>query len=170
MTRCMTRINEVGIMFRKQFGTMLLMPSVLVLAGCGSGPSINGNWTAVLTPSFAEIAGFQVMLTQGRGSTLNVIILGFTQVASCIAQTYPETSQETNFFASGTINETSGAFQMTLQSPPAVGDITLTLNGTLKNNVITGTWIQIGTGMDCGGILSPLGPPTGEGNFTMKKT
>jgi hypothetical protein len=134
----------------------------LVLGACGSGGSsgagnINGNWSATLTstnsaPAFALTTTF----TQMAGTTVTVTNLTFTTQTPCFV------SGETGsgaFVLSGNFNgNVTGAFQLTITSGNPSGD-TLTMQGTAKNNVITGTWTLTGIHSGC----------SGNGNFTFNK-
>jgi hypothetical protein len=140
---------------------MLLMLA-LILSACGGASSsnsgnINGNWTAALsdnngTPVFA----FTTSFTQSSGTGMSVTNFSFTTSSPCFVSGGTETG---SFVLSGNFNgSVSGAFQMTIQSGTPSGN-TLTLQGTVKNNSITGTWMLSGVTSGC----------TGSGNFTMMK-
>ena len=83
----------------------------------------------------------------------------FTQYPHCIAPI--DTELETTIPGTGTLNVTSGAFQMVFSSPPAVGTVYVSLQGTLTNNIVTGTWTATGNGFRTGCSVA------GSGNFTM---
>jgi len=147
----------------KKAGTILVLGTVLLLAACGNSGSsgnINGNWTAALTnagasgsPAFA----FNVTLLQTAGSSLSITNLHFTTTSLCFG---PGAIATGGFTLSGTLNGvTSGGFQMTIQSASGVGGNDLTLQGTVQNNTITGTWTLTGGTSGC----------TGSGSFTMNK-
>lgn len=169
---------------RKQLGVMLLMASALGLAGCGgspnSPPQLVGDWTANLLAcsGCSPTWSFNLTLLQGSGGTLHLTnfdnhlfssccTLRFTQYPHCIAPI--DTELETTILGAGTLNVTSiasrnvpsGAFQMVFSSPPAVGTVHVTLQGTLTNNVVTGTWTATGNGFRTGCSVA------GSGNFTM---
>lgn len=138
------------------FGALTL---ALILAGCGSNGgdgNINGNWTATLTdgsgtPQFA----FNTSLAQGSGSDLNFVNFTFTTSGSCFAN--QQTTETGTFGFSGNFNgKVTGTFGMTIQTTGAEKD-TLTLQGTVNNGKITGTWSLTGTLAAC----------TGNGNFVM---
>jgi hypothetical protein len=162
MKQCRTFVDELGGIFRTQFGRIIVSAFVLALAECGSSNSINGNWTATLMLSNSPFMKFSVTLAQGRGSTLSVANIAFTQVPACVGIVGGDV--EHTFNGIGTLNVTSGAFYMDMGSPPAVGTIVAILQGTLKNNVITRTWTATGNGgLGFGCSVA------GFGNFTMKK-
>lgn len=146
----------------KSAGISLLIFLGLVSIACGGGSTssgnINGTWNATLTdpnnssgPAFA----FRTAFTQTSSSTLNVTTFSFnTENDSCFGTSGSETG---SFGLAGNFNgDVSGAFAMTIQSASPSGN-TLTLNGTVSNNQITGTWTLTGPGC------------TGNGTFTMNK-
>src|SRR6516164_3240484 len=124
----------------------------LVLAACGSGGSsgagnINGNWSATLTSTNnAPVFALTTTFTQMVGTTVTVTNLTFTTQTPCFV------SGETGsgaFVLSGNFNgNVTGAFQLTITSGNPSGD-TLTMQGTAKNNVITGTWTLTGIHSGC---------------------
>jgi len=143
----------------RQSGIIGVVVLALVLAGCGNGAgggNINGSWTATLmntegTPAFA----FQTSFTQGSGSNLNVVNFSFTTSGNCFAS--QQTTETGSFSLTGNFNgNVSGAFAMTIETTGSEKDI-LTLQGTVNNGKITGTWTLTGTLASC----------TGNGNFTM---
>src|SRR5437763_2611374 len=115
MKQCRTFVNELGVIFRTQFGRIFFTAFVLALAECGSSNSINGNWTATLMLSNSPFMKFSVTLAQGRGSTLSVTNIAFTQVPACIGIVGGDV--EHTFNGIGTLNGTSGAFYMDMGSP-----------------------------------------------------
>jgi len=148
----------------KTFGISLLMLLGLMLAACGGGSSdnnsgnINGTWTATLTdpnnpnsPAFA----FGTSFTQMSGSNVSVTNFTFTtENDSCFGTASTETG---SFGLSGNFNgNVTGTFAMTVQSASPSGN-TLSLNGSVTNNQITGTWVLTSPGC------------TGSGTFSMNK-
>jgi hypothetical protein len=183
---CTTLNKEHGLLFRKQLGVTLLIGSALTLAGCGgssnsnSPPQLIGDWTANLMACSGCLPtwSFNLTLIQGSGSTLaltnfdnhsfsSCCTLMFTQYPHCIAPI--DTELETTILGTGTLNVTSGAsqnvtsgtFKMVFSSPPAVGTVYVSLQGTLTNNIVTGTWTATGNGFRSGCSVA------GSGNFTM---
>jgi hypothetical protein len=173
-------------MFRKQLGMTLLIAPALSLAGCAgssnsnSPPQLIGDWTANLLAcsGCSPTWSFNLTLVQGSGSTLDLAnfdnhvlssccTLMFTQYPHCIAPI--DTELETTILGTGTLNVTSGAsqnvtsgaFQMVFSSPPAVGTVYVSLQGTLTNNIVTGTWTATGNAFRTGCSVA------GSGNFTM---
>jgi hypothetical protein len=132
-----------------------------LLVGCGGGSSsksnINGNWSATLTNSDATPAfDFSTSFTQNSGSTLTVTHFNFTTTTPCFASDETETG---GFAMNGDFNgNVAGAFQMNVTSGTPSGNI-LALQGTVKNNTISGTWVLSGASSGC----------TGSGNFTMTR-
>ncbi len=149
----------------RNLGIILSTLAALVLAGCGGAASqssvINGNWTAALTSSASgtPVFSFTTTLTDMGNGGVSVTNLTFTTATPCFSSS---TSATGGFTLSGTTNGvTSGGFQMTVQSGPAgtPGNNILTLQGTLSNNTVTGTWTLTGIAGGC----------TGSGTFTMNK-
>ena len=145
----------------KQFGIVFFLASALILAACGGGSSssntLTGNWTATLTntdqtPAFV----FTTSLTQSNGSTVTGTNLTFTTSTGCFTSAASETG---SFILSGNFNgNMTGTFQLTITSATPSGN-TLTLQGNVNNNAITGTW-----------NLTSLTPGcTGTGNFTFTR-
>ncbi|MGH9499073.1 MAG: hypothetical protein ACRD3L_08000 [Terriglobales bacterium] len=137
----------------------ITLSMALAWSGCGnnsgSGSTINGNWTAILTGS--QDLNLSVTLTQSSGSAVTVSNLSFTTSQSCFDTGASATGA---FSVTGTTNGvTTGSFVMTIVSGASNsnGMNQLMLQGTLTNNSITGTWNLSGTGAGC----------TGSGTFTM---
>jgi hypothetical protein len=144
-------MKHIGIL-----GTLLF---VLILTGCGgsnSGGNINGNWTAALTDTNGTPAlAFTTSFMEGSGSNLNVVNFSFTTSGSCFGS--QQTTETGSFGLGGNFNgNVEGTFAMTIQTTGVEKDI-LTLQGTVGNGKITGTWSLTGTLASC----------TGNGNFTM---
>ena len=142
----------------KQIGIVATLVLALVMGGCGTnhdGGNINGSWTATLmnatgTPTFA----FATSFTQSSGSDLNVVNFTFTTPGNCFES--QQTTETGSFSLSGDFNgHVSGNFAMTIKTTGASDDV-LTLQGTVQNGKITGTWTLTGS-TSC----------TGNGNFTM---
>ena len=135
----------------------------IILAGCGTSSgnnnpsSINGNWTATLTnPEGTQDFSFTTTLTSTSSTGVTVTNLNFTTQSSCFSGGTTATGA---FTLTGTTNGVSnGGFQMTIQSVPPGN--TLTLNGTLTNNTISGTWTLAGVMSGC----------NGSGSFTMNRS
>jgi hypothetical protein len=148
----------------KRFGIAAVLALGLVLVACGGGSgssssssNVTGNWSAALTnadgtPAFA----FTTSLTQGSG-TVAVTGTNLTFMTSTACFTSGG-SQTGSFVLSGNMNgNITGAFDLTIMSGTPSGN-TLTLQGTVLSNTITGTWNLTGTG-GC----------TGSGTFTITK-
>jgi hypothetical protein len=146
----------------KRFGILLFLVIGLILTACGGGSSnssdtLTGNWTATLintdqTPAFV----FTTSLTQSNGSTVTGTNLAFTVATGCFTSA---ASQTGSFVLSGNFNgNISGSFQLTITSATP-SDNTLTLQGTVNNNAITGGWTLAGLTPGC----------TGEGDFTFTR-
>jgi len=147
----------------KTLGTIFVLGIALVLAGCGSNSNndvINGNWTAALLNSSSggsAIFNFTATFTQSSGSDVTITNLNFTTSSPCFASGSTATG---GFTLSGNLNGvTSGGFQMNIQSTGSSTNL-LTLQGTVSNNTISGTWSLSGTTSGC----------SGSGQFTMNKS
>lgn len=147
----------------KQLWMFAVLGFASLLAGCGtsSNSTINGNWTAALmssSSSSSPVFNFTVTLAEASGGGLSITNLNFTTANACFATDSTATG---GFSLSGNMNGvTSGGFQMNIQSQPGGGNNQLTLQGTVNNNTITGTWSLTGTTSGC----------TGSGSFTMNKS
>jgi hypothetical protein len=147
----------------KTLGTIFVLGIALVLAGCGSNSNndvINGNWTAALMNSSSggsPIFNFTATFTQSSGSGVTITNLNFTTASPCFVS---GTTATGGFTLSGNLNGvTSGGFQMNIQSMGSSTNL-LTLQGTVSNNTISGTWSLSGTTSGC----------SGSGQFTMNKS
>jgi hypothetical protein len=134
----------------------------LTLVGCGGGNSSNsnnvsGNWTAALSDSNgASVFAFTTSLMQNSGTVVSVTNLNFTTATPCFASGGSETG---SFILSGNFNgNVTGAFQLGIHSGTPSGN-TLVLQGTVKDNTISGTWTLTGVTAGCGG----------SGTFIMNK-
>ena len=146
----------------KRVTPAILLGLALVLVGCGNSNSantgdINGNWTATLTntdstPAFA----FTTTFTQMTGTSVSVTNFSFTTSSPCFVSGETETA---SFILSGNLSgSVTGAFQFAVTSGNPGGN-TLTLQGTVKNNTIIGTWTLVGLSSGC----------SGSGNFVVTK-
>jgi hypothetical protein len=137
----------------------LILFSTMLLAACGGGNSgnVNGTWTASLTnPDGSPAFNFTTSLTQNNGTNVSGTNINFTTSSPCFSTVSSETG---GFTLSGNTNGvTTGSFELTIQSGTPSGNV-MTLNGTLNNNTITGTWTLTGVTSGC----------TGNGNFTMNR-
>ena len=147
----------------KMLGTILLVGIALTLAGCGTNSTngnINGNWTAALMNSSSggsPVFDFTATFTQSSGSGVTITNLNFTTATPCFAA---GSTASGGFTLSGNQNGvTSGGFQMNIQSTGTTGNL-LTLQGTVSNNTISGTWSLSGTTSGC----------SGSGAFTMNRS
>lgn len=145
----------------KRFGILFFLAAGLVLTACGGGSSssdtLTGNWTANLTntdgtPAFA----FTTSFTQSNGNLITGTNLMFTVSTGCFTSA---ASQTGSFVLSGNFNGyLSGSFQLTITSATPSNN-TLTLQGTVNNNAISGGWTLAGLTPGC----------TGEGDFTFTR-
>jgi len=91
------------------------------------------------------------------GSGVTITNLNFSTATPCFAAGSTATG---GFTLSGNQNGvTSGGFQMNIQSTGSSTNL-LTLQGTVSNNTISGTWALSGTTSGC----------SGSGAFTMNKS
>jgi len=139
-----------------------LLGLTIVLGGCGSSNSsnsnnINGNWTATLNSSNnSQAFAFTTTFTQMSGSSVSVTNLNFTTQTPCFVS---DETESASFALSGNFNgSVTGAFQLMIKSGNPSGN-TLNLQGTAKNNTITGTWTLTRINSGC----------SGSGNFTATK-
>jgi hypothetical protein len=147
----------------KSIWLVLTSALIFISVGCGGGNSqtntVTGNWTAALSnPDGSPALAFTTSLKQNSGSsTVNVNNLSFTSSSAC----FPGTSTATGAFAmSGDFNgQTKGSFQMTVQSGTTMSGNLLTLQGSVNNNTVSGTWTLTSVTSGC----------AGSGNFTMNK-
>jgi hypothetical protein len=141
----------------KQLAIATLLALGLTLGACGGGNSnssnaINGNWTATLTNlDGTEAFAFTVTLSQGNGTLVNVSNFSLTTEEPCFGTAGSETGSFT--LTSNVSQNITGSFQMTIQSTNPSGNV-LTLNGTLSNSTIGGTWSLSGPGCTGGGNFS----------------
>jgi hypothetical protein len=140
----------------------ILLGLALVLVGCGNSNSansgnINGNWTATLTNTDSTPAfGFTTTFTQMTGTSVSVTNLSFTTSSPCFVSGETATA---SFILSGNFSgSVTGAFQLAVKSGNPGGD-TLSLQGNVKNNTITGAWTLVGLSSGC----------SGSGNFVVTK-
>jgi hypothetical protein len=146
----------------KRFGIVFFLVICLISAACGGGSSnssdtLTGNWTANLTNTDGTLAfTFTTSFTQSNGSTITGTNLTFTVSSGCFTSAATQTG---SFVLSGNFNgNISGSFQLTITSATP-SDNTLTLQGTVNNNAITGGWTLAGLTPGC----------TGEGDFTFTR-
>lgn len=147
----------------KTLGTIIVLGIMMTLAGCGTNSdngNINGNWTAALLNSSSggsPVFNFTATFTQRSGSGVTITNLNFSTATPCFA---PGTTATGGFTLSGNQNGvTSGGFEMNIQSTGSTNNL-LTLQGTVSNNTISGTWSLSGTTSGC----------SGGGSFTMNKS
>lgn len=146
-----------------KFMWLVLASALIFSTACGNSSSKNnmltGSWTAALSnPDGSPALAFTTSLQQKSGSsTVNINNLAFTTQTACFSGSSTATGA---FVLSGDFNgQTKGSFQMTVQSGTAMSGNLLTLQGSVNNNVISGTWTLTGVTSGC----------AGSGNFTMNK-
>jgi hypothetical protein len=150
--------DQEGVVM-KQFGMAMVLALGVLLAACGGGSSrsaatVAGNWTATLTGT--EDLTFTTSLMQNSGTVVTGTNLTFTTQTPCFTSGGTQTG---SFVLSGNFNgNITGAFQLVIASGVPAGN-TLTLQGTVNNNTITGTWTLTGVTLGC----------SGSGNFTMTR-
>lgn len=145
----------------KILGNILLAGLMLFLVACANSNngSINGNWTAALMQSSDSqpVFDFSLNIAEMSNGGLSITNLNFTTATPCFVSGSTATG---GFTLSGNTNGvTSGGFQMTIQSAGGATNV-MTLQGTVSNNTISGTWTLSGTTSGC----------TGAGTFTMNRS
>jgi hypothetical protein len=140
--------------------TALLLASVIVLAACGNSKneSIYGNWSATLmtgqtaTANLAFTAGFYPA-TSGGVDTNNFRI---TKGNGCFG---PDTKANSSMSASETDLTMGLMSAATDDSGVVVGSSVISLQGSMADGSVSGTWT----------MTSPLAICNGGGNFTMTR-
>jgi hypothetical protein len=131
----------------KQFALATLLALGLTLTGCGkSAGNIDGNWTANLTspPGGTPVFAFQTNFTGSGGGAFTVTSLTFTTSGTCF-NTPPFTEVGTVSLTGDYNGHVTGSFGLIISTAfPGGANNVLTLNGVVKNNTITGTWILTG--------------------------
>ncbi len=149
----------------KHLAVVMLVTLGLTLGACGGGSNssnsgnVVGNWTATLTnPDGTPAFAFTTSFSQNSGSsTVNVTNLAFTTATPCFNS---QTSETGSFTLSGNFNgNVTGGFGMTISSTVPASKNVLTLQGSVNNNAISGTWTLTGVQSGC----------TGSGTFTLTK-
>ncbi len=143
----------------KHFAIAILLVAGLMTVGCGSNSSnanINGTWKATLTDSSNNpVFTFGTSLTEMGDGSVTISNFTFTSASPCFKSAGTESG---NFSLAGNFNgNVTGSFGMTINSTNPVGD-TLTLNGAVSGNTISGQWTLSGTGC------------TGSGTFSMNRS
>lgn len=143
-----------------KFAITTLLALAVTLTGCGSGSgsgNINGTWTAGLreTPSGPDVLSFQTTIASGGGGAFQVTSFTFTTAGPCFTgDSVTETGTVT---LSGDYNgHVAGSFSMTISTmfPVATNNV-LTLQGTVADKTITGTWTLTGTtGCSANGLFT----------------
>jgi hypothetical protein len=147
----------------KTLGMIFVLGITMMLAGCANNADngmIDGNWTVALMDSSSggsPVFNFTATFTQSSGSGVTITNLNFSTATPCFVAGSTATG---GFTLSGNQNGvTSGGFQMNVQSTGSTNNL-LTLQGTVSNNTISGTWALSGTTSGC----------SGNGTFTMSKS
>ncbi len=145
----------------KQFALPIMLVFGLALTGCGNtAGNIDGNWTAnlITPPGGTPVFAFQTSFTGSGSGTLTITSLTFSTSGSCFA-TGPFTETGTASLSGDYNGHVTGSFGMIISTTfPAGTNNVLTLNGTVANGTITGTWSLTGS-TGC----------TGTGVFTATK-
>jgi hypothetical protein len=147
----------------RRLGIALLTAVSLFFTGCGGGNSapgtsnINGNWTAMLSDSGGtSIFTFTTSFRQSGGADVTVTNFAFTNSSPCFVSGGSETA---SFVLGGNFSgDVTGSFELKIQSETPSGNM-LALQGMVKNNTISGTWMLSGVTSGC----------TGNGNFTINR-
>ncbi len=141
---------------------IVLLGMCLIFSACGSNShatgNINGMWSATLSNStLANTFAFMTKLTVNADGSLGTTSFSFTMDNTPC--TFPTSTQSGSFTVSGNFNgQVSGKFHYIILST-GVEVNTLTLDGTVSDGQITGTWSVSGATANC----------TGFGTFTMNQ-
>ena len=145
----------------------IALAAIFALSSCGTSKSsatssdVTGNWSGTLTNSSGQTAfNFTVSLNQALNDTVTTTNLNFTSGAPCFQNVSGESG---TFTLNGNLNgQTTNTLQLNvLGSQPGEPDFnTLTLNGSVSANSITGSWALQGPAIGC----------VGNGTFTMTRT
>ncbi len=133
-------------MYKLAITTLLALG--LTLTGCGNGTgNINGTWTANLTtpPGGTPVFAFQTTIAGGGGGAFQITSFTFTTAGSCFSgDPVTETGSVT---LSGNYNgHVTGTFNLVISTAfPVATNNVLTLQGTVADKTITGTWTLTGT-------------------------
>jgi hypothetical protein len=144
----------------RKFTAFALLAVSLALSGCGAGSHANGNinglWSATLSNStLANDFIFMTNLTVNADGSLGTT--SFNLTLNNTPCTFTTTTESGSFTIEGNFNgQVSGKFQYLIMST-GVEVNTLTLNGTVQNGQIMGTW----------SVSGAVGTCTGSGTFTM---
>jgi hypothetical protein len=147
----------------RRLGIALLTAVSLFFVGCGGGNSasgsgnINGNWTAMLSDTGnTPVLTFTTSFHQSGGTDVTVTNFTITNSSPCFISGGTETA---SFVLSGNFSgDVSGSFELHIQSETPSGNL-LALQGTVRNNTISGTWTLSGVTSGC----------TGNGNFKINR-
>lgn len=140
-----------------KFALTTLLALGLTLTGCGkSSGNVNGTWTATLTnPDSSPAFAFQTNIAGGGGGVFQVTSFTFTTAGPCFTgDTVTETGSVS--LTGNYSGHVAGSFAFTISTmfPVATNNV-LTLNGTVADNTITGTWTLTGsTGCSGNGIFT----------------
>jgi len=136
-----------------------------VLSSCGSNSHVNGNingmWSATLNSASANTFIFMTDLIVNADGSLGTTSFNISlNNTPCV---FPSSTESGSFTISGNFNgQVSGKFHYVVMST-GVEVNTLTLDGTVNNGVITGTWTVTGATANCSGngtfTMNPVAPP-----------
>jgi len=140
--------------------TALLLVTAIVLAGCGNSKneSLYGTWSATLmtgqanTPNLAFTAGFY----PGTSGGVNTGNFRITTGNGCFG---PDTQVNTSMSASETDLSMALMSAATDESGVVVGSSVISLQGSMVNGSVSGTWT----------MTSPVALCNASGNLTMTR-
>jgi len=142
----------------KLVATITLLALGLTLTGCGkTAGNIDGSWVATLVtpPGGTPVFAFSTNFSGSGGGAFTITNLTFTTAGTCFA-TPPFTETGTVSLTGNYNGHVTGSFGLTITTQFSSGtNNVLTLNGTVADSTITGTWTLTGsTGCSGSGIFT----------------
>jgi len=143
----------------KKLTVVALLGLILILSSCGANShltgNINGMWQAAMSSAGTSTFAFMTTLTVNADGSLGTT--NFSLTLNNTPCSFPATTESGSFTLTGNFNgQVSGSFHYVITSTGVESSI-LTLDGTVTNGQITGTWTVTGGTANC----------TGNGTFTM---
>ena len=132
-------------MYKLAITTLLALAVTLTGCGAGSG-NINGTWTAnlITPPGGTPVFAFQTNISGGGGGAFHISSFTFTTAGSCF--TGDQTTETGSVSLTGNYSgHVAGSFTLTITTVIPANNNVLTLNGTVADKTITGTWTLTGS-------------------------